>query len=248
MLECTGLKKSFHNWFFRKRAVLSGLDFHAKDGMITGLIGRNGCGKTTTFRIIAGLLEPDAGEVFVDGRRIDPRSGTRCAKVSLQPENRGLQRHLTSRESIRQIGWLYGLYGAGLDRKVDELIDVLDMADIIDRRTKGFSRGEAAKVAMARTLIGDAQNLILDEPTNGLDVAASAVVRSTIKRLKDAGKCIVVSSHLYCDIDELCDEVALVRDGRIHSCGALSALASGEGFVDSEVYLSNFMRETHHAV
>ena len=164
---------------FRTVEALKGVSFAAADGEITGLIGPNGAGKTTTLRILYTVLNPDRGTAAVDG--FDTVAATRDVqrRIGVLSDSRGLYVRLTTREHIRYFGRLHGLKGAALEREIDRVLEQLNMAEIADRRTKGFSRGQVMKVALARALVHNPHNVLLDEPTNGLDVASSLDLRTS---------------------------------------------------------------------
>ena len=172
MIEVRGLRKSFNGV-----EVLRGIDFMARDGQITGLIGPNGAGKTTTLRMLYTVLRPDSGQALVDGHDASLERLEVQRRIGVLPDNRGLYPRLTAREHVRYFGRLQGLDGADLEARIDRLIDRLGMTEFADRRAKGYSKGQTLKVALARALVHEPANVMLDEPTNGLDIASSRAVR-----------------------------------------------------------------------
>ena len=172
MIEVSNIYKSF-----KGIDVLKGVSFKANDGEITGLIGPNGAGKTTSLRILYTVLHPDKGDAKVDGFDSVTEKQSVQNRIGVLPDNRGLYPRLTAREHIRYYGRLHSMEKGDLNERIEYLCDYLDMEDIIDRRTKGFSKGQTMKVALARALVHNPQNVMLDEPTNGLDIAASRAVR-----------------------------------------------------------------------
>jgi sodium transport system ATP-binding protein len=238
MIEIRGLSKSFSQGRgARARTVqaVAQLDFVAADGRITGLLGPNGAGKTTTLRVVAGLIAPDAGTVVVDGVDVVDDAARALARMGVLSDARGLYGRLTARENIAYFARLHGLDAAAAQRRTDELARVLEMLPLLDRRTEGFSQGERMKTALARALVHDPPNIILDEPTNGLDVLATRSLRATLRRLRDDhGKCIVFSTHIMQEVEHLCDEVAIVSHGRAVACGTVAGLASRTGESDFE--------------
>lgn len=210
MIEVNDLHKAFG----AVKAV-DGVSFAARDGEITGLLGPNGAGKTTTLRMLYTLMRPDRGAVRVDGidAATDPLAVRR--RLGVLPDARGLYRRLSARENIDYFGRLQGLDAAERRRRADELIDALDMADIAERRTEGFSQGQRVKTAIARALIHDPKNVILDEPTNGLDVMATRAMRTFMRRLKDEGRCVLFSSHIMQEVGALCDRIVVIAHGRV---------------------------------
>ncbi|RKH51734.1 ABC transporter ATP-binding protein, partial [Corallococcus llansteffanensis] len=191
MIEARNLHKQFG-----KVTAVEDVTFTAEDGVITGLLGPNGAGKTTTLRMLYTLVRPDSGTATVDGMDVakDPQGARRA--LGVLPDARGLYPRLTAREHARYFGELHGLSGATLDGRVEELVELLEMKDIADRRTEGFSQGERVKVALARALVHGPRNVLLDEPTNGLDVMATRSVRTLLRKLKAQGCCVVFSSHV----------------------------------------------------
>jgi sodium transport system ATP-binding protein len=205
------------------RAV-DGVGFEAQDGRITGLLGPNGAGKSTTLRILYTVLRPDAGRAEVDGIDVvvDPLATRR--RIGVLPHGAGIYPHLTARENIAYYGRLHGLEGAALAGRVDELIAELEIAAYADRPARGFSQGERIKVALARALVHAPRNLLLDEPTNGLDVMATRALRALIRRLRDAGHCILFSSHVMQEVAALCDDIVIIDHGHVVAAGAPEAL------------------------
>ena len=219
----------------RRVQAVAGVDFEAADGRITGLLGPNGAGKTTTLRIAAGLIEPDAGRVLVDGIEVAKAPALALARMGVLSDARGLYPRLTARENIVYYGRLHGLSDAAASARADVLARMLDMAPLLDRRTDGFSQGERMKTALARALVHDPPNIVLDEPTNGLDVLATRALRETLRRLRDdEGKCIVFSSHIMQEVERLCDHVVVVAQGRTVAAGTVASLSAAAGETDFE--------------
>ena len=192
----------------------------AADARVTGLLGPNGAGKSTTLRLLYGVLRPDRGRALIDGLDVATAPRAALARLGVLPHNAGIYPLLTARENIRYFGALHGMAGAALARRIDELGELLELGAILDRRTKGFSQGERLKVALARALVHGPQNLVLDEPTNGLDVLATRNLRELIRRLRDAGHCVLFSSHVMQEVSALCDEIVIVAHGRVVARGA----------------------------
>ena len=196
----------------------------ARDGRITGLLGPNGAGKSTTLRLLYGVLTPDAGRALIDGIDIARNPVAALGRLGVLPHNAGIYPQLTARENIRYFGRLLGLRGAALERRVDELTELLEMREFADRRAKGFSQGQRLKVALARALVHSPKNLVLDEPTNGLDVLATRSLRELILRLKDAGHAVLFSSHVMQEVTALCDEIVIIGAGRVVATGTPAEL------------------------
>ncbi len=238
MIEVKDLRKSFRQGRGRRaRAVsaVAGVGFVAADGAITGLLGPNGAGKTTSLRMVAGLLIPDAGCVIVDGIDVVAEPRRALARLGILSDARGLYARLTARENILYFGRLHGMADAQVRLRIESLADALEMRPLLDRRTDGFSQGERMKTALARALIHDPPNIILDEPTNGLDVLATRGLREVLRRLRDEeGKCIVFSSHIMQEVERLCDEVVIVAHGRTVAQGTVAALTAQAGHGDFE--------------
>ena len=195
------------------RAV-DGVSFTARDGEITGLLGPNGAGKTTTLRMLYTLMRPDAGRVLVDG--IDAADALAVRKrLGVLPDARGLYKHLTARENIDYFGRLQGVPAADCARRREALIEVLEMRDFADRRAEGYSQGQRVKTAIARALIHDPHNVLLDEPTNGLDVMATRRMRQFMRELRAEGRCVLFSSHIMQEVAQLCDRIVVIARGRV---------------------------------
>ncbi len=224
MIVVTNLYKSFG----AVKAV-NGISFTAQDGEITGLLGPNGAGKTTTLRMLYSLLPPDSGQILIDG--LDPTRDSLAIKRTLGvvPDGRGLYTRLTARENIRYYGEMHGMTKASLARRIDELIITLDMADFIDRRTEGFSHGQRVKVAIARAVIHEPKTILLDEPSNGLDVMSTRALREYILNLKAAGLCIVLSTHIMQEVAALCDKIVIIAKGRVAADGTAAELLQRSG-------------------
>jgi len=206
----------------------------AADGAVTGLLGPNGAGKTTTLRMLYAVMRPDAGRIDIDG--VDGVAAPQAAQARLGvlPDGFGLYPRLTAREHIRYYGELHGISGARLDTRMQELIDLLDMKAIANRRTSGFSHGERTKVAFARALVHDPQNILLDEPTNGLDVMSTRAVRDIVRRLRQNGRCVLFSSHVMQEVSALCDSVIVIAAGRVVASGTPDALRAQTGLPNLE--------------
>ncbi len=229
MIEATGLYKAFGT----VKAV-DGVGFVARDGEITGLLGPNGAGKTTTLRMLYTLMKPDAGSVRVDGidASVDPTAVRR--RLGVLPDARGLYKRMTARENIDYFARLQGLDPAVARRSAEELIAALDMAEFANRRTEGFSQGQRVKTAIARALVHDPRNVILDEPTNGLDVMATRAMRAFMRRLKDEGRCVLFSSHIMQEVAALCDRIVVIAHGRVVADASPAALLAETGAVTLE--------------
>ncbi len=238
MIEVESLAKRFvqgRGRQAREVVALAGVDFKAADGRITGLLGPNGAGKTTTLRIAAALLPADAGQVRVDGIAVAAEPRRALARLGVLSDAKGLYPRLTARENIVYYGRLHGLTAAAANARAETLAAMLDMKPLLDRRSAGFSQGERMKTALARALVHDPPNIVLDEPTNGLDVLATRSLRAALRRLRDdEGKCIVFSTHIMQEVERLCDQVVVVSHGRTVATGTVAELAARTGLADFE--------------
>jgi sodium transport system ATP-binding protein len=224
MIEVKDLHKAFG-----KVIAVDGATFSARDGEITGLLGPNGAGKTTTLRCLYTLMKPDRGQIVIDGidAAVDPVAVRR--QLGVLPDARGLYKRLTARENINYFGELHGLDDATIRSRSAAAIAALDMGDFIDRRAEGFSQGQRVKTAIARALIHDPKNVILDEPTNGLDVMATRAMREFLKRLKAEGRCVLFSSHIMQEVAALCDRIVVIAKGKVVADETPDALRAQTG-------------------
>ena len=213
------------------------VSFTAPGGHITGLLGPNGAGKTTTLRMLAALMTPDAGSMSVDGIDVASRPREVLARVGMLSDARGLYPRLTARENILYYGALQGMERDAADDRARELARMFDMTALLDRRTDGFSQGERMKTALARALVHDPANIVLDEPTNGLDVLATRALRESLRWLRTpagGSKCIVFSTHIMQEVERLCDSVVVVAHGRTVAAGTVPELLAQTGETDFE--------------
>ena len=228
MIIANDLHKSFKTKTGTVTAV-DGVSFTAHDGQITGLLGPNGAGKTTTMRMLYTLMTPDRGEVRVDGLDTarDPVAVRRA--LGVLPDARGVYKRLTARENIAYFGELHGLSSKQIAERTKALSEALDMGDILDRQTEGFSQGQRTKTAIARALIHDPKNVILDEPTNGLDVMTTRGLRGFLKELRDEGRCVIFSSHIMQEVAALCDRIVIIAQGQVVAAGSADQLREQTG-------------------
>lgn len=204
---------------FGRIQAIRDVSFTAANGRITGLLGPNGAGKSTTLRVLYTVLAPDQGTAEIDGQDVVKAPLEARRRIGVLPHASGLYPHLTARENIRYYGRLNGLVGEELARREDSLIRLLDIGDFADRRAKGFSQGQRTKVALARALVHDPNNVLLDEPTNGLDVMATRALREIIQKLRGDGRCVLFSSHVMQEVAALCDEIVILANGRVAAAG-----------------------------
>ena len=228
MIDVQDLHKQFKTKTGTVKAV-SGVSFSARDGEITGLLGPNGAGKTTTMRMLYTLMKPDRGAVRVDGLDAFAEAEAVRRRLGVLPDARGVYKRLTARENIAYFGRLHGLGEADIARRIDELVKALGMEDVIDRQTEGFSQGQRTKTAIARALVHDPKNVILDEPTNGLDVMTTRAMREFLLRLREEGRCVIFSSHIMQEVAALCDRIVIIAKGEVVAQGTADELRAQTG-------------------
>jgi sodium transport system ATP-binding protein len=224
--------ENLHKAFKTKTGLIHAVQnvgFQAEDGRITGLLGPNGAGKTTTMRMLYTLMKPDQGRVLVDGidAAVDPIAVRR--QLAVLPDARGVYKRLTARENIAYFGQLHGLSAARIRERTKVLSTALEMEDILDRQTEGFSQGQRTKTAIARALVHDPRNVILDEPTNGLDVMTTRALRGFLRGLRDEGRCVIFSSHIMQEVAALCDHVVIIAQGKVMAAGSADELRAQTG-------------------
>ena len=228
MIVADNLHKAFNTRTGRIQAVAD-VGFRAEDGRITGLLGPNGAGKTTTMRMLYTLMTPDEGSITVDGidAARDPVAVRRA--LGVLPDARGVYKRLTARENIAYFGELHGLSSKQIAERTKALSDALDMGDILDRQTEGFSQGQRTKTAIARALVHDPRNVILDEPTNGLDVMTTRAMRGFLRQLREEGRCVIFSSHIMQEVAALCDRIVIIAKGTVVAAGTADELREQAG-------------------
>lgn len=225
------LKKPAANWVEAVKSV----SLSAGNGRITGLLGPNGAGKTTSLRMLAGLFKPDSGSIRVDGIDVLTAPQAALGRMGILGDAHGLYPRLTARENIIYFGRLQGMTTEAASARAEALAELLEMQKILDRRAEGFSQGERMKTALARALVHDPANIVLDEPTNGLDVLATRSLREALRVLaREQGKCIVFSTHIMQEVEYLCDEVVVVSSGRSVARGTVAELKAQAGRDDFE--------------
>lgn len=242
MIGVEGLRRAFGSV-----VAANNVSFTARDGAVTGLLGPNGAGKTTTLRMIYGLLRPDSGRIDVDGLDLlaDPQAAQ--ARLGVLPDVSGLYPRLTTREHIEYYAELRGLPLTQIRQRTEYWLDVLDMRALADRRVSGFSHGERTKVALARALIHEPQNVLLDEPTNGLDVMSTRAVRDLIRRLREQGRCVLFSSHIMQEVSALCDRIIVIAHGRVVADGTPDDIRAATGKADLEDAFVSLVETEQHA-
>ncbi|MDR2871141.1 MAG: ATP-binding cassette domain-containing protein [Xanthomonadaceae bacterium] len=233
MILASDLHKSFKTKTGTVHAA-DGVSFEARDGEITGLLGPNGAGKTTVLRMLYTLMKPDRGHVLVDDidAARDPIPVRRI--LGVLPDARGIYKRLTARENIAYFGRLHEMAPDLIGRRIEALSQALDMGDILDRQTEGFSQGQRTKTAIARALVHDPKNVILDEPTNGLDVMTTRAMRRFLQRLRGEGRCVIFSSHIMQEVAALCDRIVIIAKGRVVAAGTPDELRAITGETNLE--------------
>ena len=236
MIVAEHLRKTFPGKGKKAAPVIAvdDVSFTAHDGQITGLLGPNGAGKTTTMRMLYTLMQPEAGRVLVDG--IDVGRDAKAVRRSLGvlPDARGVYKRLTARENIAYFGELHGLNAAQVAERTRVLAAALQMEDVLDRQCEGFSQGQRTKTAIARALVHDPKNVILDEPTNGLDVMTTRGLREFLKQLRAEGRCVIFSSHIMQEVAALCDRIVIIANGRVMAEGTPEELRAKAGIDNLE--------------
>ena len=229
MINVANIHKSFG-----KIHAVRGVSFDAPDGKITGLLGPNGAGKSTTLRVLYTVLKPDEGHATIDGADVVTDSLAARERLGALPHGAGLYPHLTARENIAYFARLCGVDRAEVDDRVDQIIKLLEIEAFAERRTKGFSQGQRTKVSLARSLVHNPQNVILDEPSNGLDVMATRSLRDLILKLKDAGRCVLFSSHVMQEVAALCDDICIISHGKVAIDDSIDGIREQTGCDDIE--------------
>lgn len=241
MIIAENLAKSF-----KQIHAVRNISIEAQDGKITGLLGENGAGKTTTIRLLSGSIKADQGRILIDGEDLSKASYLVKRRLGILSDKGGLYQRLTTRENIQLFAQLMGMQGAQMNRAVDDAIKLLDIQDIADRVTNGFSTGQRVKVALARLLVYRPKNILLDEPTSGLDVLSKRNLRSLIRRLRDEGYCILFSSHIMEEVEQLCDQVYVVHEGRSVGSGSVQELMTKESALRFEdVFVKMISGDAH---
>ena len=231
MITADHLRKTFPGKGKKAAPVIAvdDVSFEARDGEITGLLGPNGAGKTTTLRMLYTLMRPETGRVLVDGidTTVDPHAVRRA--LGVLPDARGVYKRLTARENIAYFGELHGLSKNVIAQRTAVLARALQMEDFLDRQTEGFSQGQRTKTAIARALVHDPKNVILDEPTNGLDVMTTRGLRDFLRQLRAEGRCVIFSSHIMQEVAALCDRIVIIAKGRVMAAGTPDELRAQAG-------------------
>lgn len=229
MIEAQAIRKAFGSI-----TAVRDVSLRALDGRITGLLGPNGAGKSTTLRILYTVLRPDAGDALIDRVSVTRQPLEARRNIGVLPHGAGIYPHLTARENVLYFGELHGLARAERETRADELIELLEMREFAHRRARGFSQGQRLKTALARALVHRPRNVLLDEPTNGLDVMGVRNLRGLLERLRDAGHCVLFSTHVMQEVAALCDEVIVIAHGTVVVSGTADEIRARTGRADLE--------------
>jgi sodium transport system ATP-binding protein len=221
MIEAKNLAKRFGDI-----VAVGDLSLTVPDGHIMGLVGPNGAGKTTSLRMLYTVVRPDSGDALIDGKSIMRTPRAAAAQLGVLAHNAGIYPNLTARENILYFAALHRMKPAAARERASELVTLLDMQEWADRRARGFSHGQRLKTALARALVHRPRNIILDEPTNGLDVMAVRALRAVLRQLRTEGHCVLFSSHIMQEVNDLCDEVAVISAGALLACGTPAAICA----------------------
>ena len=236
MIVAEHLRKTFPGKGKKAAPVIAvdDVSFTAHDGQITGLLGPNGAGKTTTMRMLYTLMQPETGRVLVDGIDVGRDANAVRRSLGVLPDARGVYKRLPARENIAYFGELLGLSAAQVAERTRKLAEALQMEDVLDRQCEGFSQGQRTKTAIARALVHDPKNVILDEPTNGLDVMTTRGLREFLKQLRAEGRCVIFSSHIMQEVAALCDRIVIIANGRVMAEGTPEELRAKAGIDNLE--------------
>ena len=214
--------------------ALGGVSFSARDRQITALLGPNGAGKTTLLRLLVGLLKRDHGSIAVDG--VDPAREPMAVRrnIGFLTDQFGLYERLSTREYLAYFGELNGMTQSAINNRIDEVSALLDLDDILERRSKGFSQGQRIKVALARTLLHRPRHLLLDEPSRGLDVMSTRALRRALIALREDGCCVIMATHVMQEVSHLCDDVIVIAKGLTVAQGSPRQLCERTGIATLE--------------
>ena len=223
VVSADNLKKIFRDFWRRpKKLAVDGVSFAIRKGEVFGLLGPNGSGKSTTIKMLLGLLQPTAGAVRLFG--LDPASPRAKARIGYLPELSHFHPYLTPRETLRYYGGLFDMPSKLRHERAERLLARVGVADAADRPVGEFSKGMARRIGLAQALLNEPDLVILDEPTSGLDPIGRHEVKTLIKELASEGRTVLLSSHLLAEVEDVCDRVVILGDGRNCAEGRLDAL------------------------
>ncbi|QDT34777.1 ATP-binding cassette domain-containing protein [Thalassoglobus polymorphus] len=243
MILVQDLTKEFTDLKRGPVAAVKNVSFEVKPGEIFGLLGPNGAGKTTCLRILSTVLKPTSGQALVAGYDVARFPESVRANIGFMSCNTGIYDRMTAREMVEYYGRLYGIEEERLQVRIDEIFDTLQMNEIRDILGSKMSTGMKQKVSIARTIVHDPPVLIFDEPTSGLDVLVARAVLEAVANLRDAGKCIIFSTHIMREVEKLCDRVAIIHKGEILDTGTVQELIDEYNRPDIEEVFFELIRE-----
>jgi sodium transport system ATP-binding protein len=229
MIEAKNLAKRFG-----EVNAVRDLTLTAPDGRITGLVGPNGAGKSTSLRMLYTVVQPDSGDALIDGNSVVRTPRLAAKQLGVLSHSVGIYPNLTARENILYYGALHGMTRVAARERAAELITLLEMQEWADRLARGFSHGQRLKAALARALVHRPRNVVLDEPTNGLDVMAVRALRALLRQLREEGHCVLFSSHVMQEVNDLCDQVAVIAGGTLLATGTPAAICAQTGMPSLE--------------
>ena len=224
MISVKNLRKEFSDLKRGSVAAVDGVTFEVQPGEIFGLLGPNGAGKTTCLRILSTVLKPTSGIAEVAGFDVMDHPESVRANIGFMSGNTGIYDRMTAWEMVEYYGRLYGIEETQLQERLETIFDQLQMNEIRDLLGSKMSTGMKQKVSIARTIVHDPPVLIFDEPTSGLDVLVARAVLEAVDSLRDAGKCIIFSTHIMREVEKLCDRVAIIHKGEILDTGTVNDL------------------------
>jgi sodium transport system ATP-binding protein len=229
LIEVTSLSK-----LFDKVKAVDDMTFTCEAGKVFGLLGSNGAGKTTTLRMLSTILKPTGGSAQIMGYDLAKESDKVRGVIGVLTGDAGLYNRLTPEEIIRYFGRLYGMADQQINLRMEEFFELLDMNEYRKRRTEGFSKGMKQKVNIVRSIIHDPPVMLFDEPTAGLDVMSARTIIKMVKYCREQGKCIIYSTHIMSEVEKVCDEIAVIHQGRILATGHKDAILKQTGEIDLE--------------
>ena len=223
IIETRNLSKVYRDFWGRQKVrALNALDLEIRQGEIFGLLGPNGSGKTTTIKLLLGLLFPTSGQALVFGR--DATDVSKNERLGYLPEESYLYRFLNAEETLDFYGRLFDMSAAVRKRRTAELIDLVGLQWAKRRQLKEYSKGMARRIGLAQALINDPELILLDEPTSGLDPIGTREMKDLILKLKSQGKTVLMSSHLLADVQDVCDRIAILHQGELKELGRVDSL------------------------
>lgn len=248
MIEVKNLSKSFNQKDGSTFYAVDNLSFSADDGEIVCLLGVNGAGKTTTMRILSTVFKPTGGTASINGYDICKEPQKARENLGFLSGDTGLYNRLTSREFITYFGRLYGLKDSDINNRFNDMADLLDMKDFLDKKIDFFSSGMKQKVSIVRSIIHNPQVMIFDEPTSGLDILTARNIVSFIRNCKQQGKCVLFSTHIMREAERIADRIVMIHKGRLIAEGTLEELREDTSQQDlDDIFVSYVNRQNDEA-